>query len=345
MAQHLLFDAGENRSPDPGPRKWRSPGRFLTIGTICIVALTIYFFMSTVQAIQVMDSKSIEAERERAGIAVGLLQQSGAQLDSVTIGKLGRDYLLSGAHLVPPAKLAVTETSILLAGTELVLAWTPRRLGTEVAADVVTLRIIAGGLTISTLLFLLFRLSQLAVHLDDRGRAASALATRDPLTGLTNRRGLAEALEAAFATSKPLSLLYLDLDDFKQVNDRYGHATGDQLLICVAQRLKHAVHPDDLVARLGGDEFVVLRQGEASPNDLVDLASRLHARVTLPYGLGTVEAQVGLSIGIARRTKHMVANDLMERADAALYRAKDAPGHWILFADEPTAGPAVARVA
>lgn len=345
MTQHLLFDTDGNRDADPGRRKWRSPGRFLTIGTICIIALTIYFFMSTVQAIQLMDTKAIEAERERAGVAIGLLQQSGAQIDSVTIGKLGRDFLLNGAHLVPADKLAADETSILLAGTELVLAWTPRRLGTEVAADVATLRIITGGLTVSLLLFLLFRLSRLAVHLDDRGRAASALATRDPLTGLINRRGLAEALDSAFAGDQPLSLLYLDLDDFKQVNDRYGHATGDQLLICVAQRLKHAVHPDDVVARLGGDEFVVLRQGEASQSDLLDLARRLHARVTLPYGLGTVEAAVGLSVGIAQRTKHMLAKDLIERADAALYRAKDAPGHSILFADEHAIGSSPARAA
>ncbi|MFY8031752.1 MAG: hypothetical protein ACOVO5_07965, partial [Devosia sp.] len=210
MTQHLLFDTDGNRDADPGRRKWRSPGRFLTIGTICIIVLTIYFVLSTMQAIQVMDSKSVEAERERAGIAVGLLQQAGAQLDSVNIGKLGRDYLLSGAHLSPSGELEPTETSILLAGTDLVMAWTPRRLGTEVAADVFTMRIIAGGLTISTLLFLLFRLSRLAVHLDDRGRAASALATRDPLTGLINRRGLAEALDSAFARDQPLSLLYLD---------------------------------------------------------------------------------------------------------------------------------------
>ena len=207
------------------------------------------------------------------------------------------------------------------------------------------MRIITGGLTVSLLLFLLFRLSRLALHLDDRGRAASALATRDPLTGLINRRGLADALDEAFATPQQLSLLYLDLNDFKLVNDRYGHATGDELLICVAQRLKHAVNPNDLVARLGGDEFVVLRHGEASQSDLLDLARRLHARVTLPYGLGTVEAQVGLSIGIAKRTKHMMAKDLMERADAALYRAKDAPGHWILFADELAAGSSAARAA
>ena len=348
MAQHLLFDpasTGSRQDTDPSRRKWRSPGQFVTIGTIAIVALTIFFFFSTYQAIQVMDLKSAEAERDRAGVAVGLLQQSGTQLDSVTIGKLGRDYLLNGAHLVGPDKVGADETSILLAGTELVLAWTPRRLGAEVAADVATMRVIAGGLTISTLLFLLFRLSQLALHLDDRSRAASALATRDPLTGLTNRRGLADALDSAFATAEPVSLLYLDLDDFKQVNDRYGHAAGDQLLVCVAQRLKHAVAVDDVVARLGGDEFVVLRRGETGQDELMALARRLHARVTLPYGLGAIEAAVGLSIGIATRTKHMVVNDLMERADAALYRAKDAEELRIRFAEEGPAGQSLFRAA
>jgi len=111
------------------------------------------------------------------------------------------------------------------------------------------------------------------------------------------------------------------------------------LLNCVGQRLQHIAGPDDAVARLGGDEFVILRCSATSPRELEEFAALIHSRITLPYGLGDVEAQVGLSIGIATRTLHMFSpDDLVGSADAALYRAKDIEGMRYAFAEQLAEG-------
>ncbi|MCR6656507.1 MAG: GGDEF domain-containing protein [Opitutus sp.] len=301
--------------------------------------MAIIFFWGTMTSIQSIDSKAIDAERDRAVIAVGLLQQSGAAMDSVMARKIGRDYILGDAHLSRPADVTSNETFVPLANTSLVLAWTPRRFASETASSVAPIRIAAAGTALLTVIFIMLRLYRLARDLEARRRVARDLATRDALTGLANRRGFNEALDAGFASGAPMSLLYLDLDRFKQVNDRYGHAIGDELLNCVAQRLAHIAGPDDCVARLGGDEFVLLRRSAASRTELTELASRIHQRITFPYGLGDVEADVGLSIGVATRSEHMRdARDLVASADAALYRAKAIDGVPFAFAEELVRG-------
>jgi diguanylate cyclase (GGDEF)-like protein len=332
MAQHFLLTPAVTgtRRPRTGSSRRAgegilgTPSKLIVAGGIAVVLLAVLFFFATLQAVQVLDQKSVDAERQRASIAVGLLQQSGTPVDSVMAGKLGRDYVLADSHLARPTDLASHEVSVPVVGTALVFAWTPRRLGSETVATVAPFRIVAAVLCIAGLMFVLNRLFRLALDLEARRKAARELATRDALTGLLNRRGFAEALEKGFETESSLALLYLDLDDFKQVNDRFGHATGDQLLLCVAQRLGHIAGPSDAVARLGGDEFVIIRSGVTSAAELSEFASLIHSRITLPYGLGDVEARVGLSIGIATRTAHMHdAQDLLASADAALYRAKD----------------------
>jgi len=347
MAQHFLLSpaqAGSHSALDGASRRdnrrlFGTPSQLVVAGGIGIIILTIFFLMATFNAVRVMDDLAIQTERDRAAIAVGLAQQSGRAVDSVIAGKIGRDYLLNGVRLARPGQLAAEEISIPVAGSSLVLTWTPRRLGSETFVLVAPYRIVAGGLCSLGLLFILFRLYKLARDLEARRRAARELASRDPLTGLANRRGFMEALDAGFNAGKGLSLLYLDLDDFKQVNDRYGHATGDQLLLCVAQRLAHVLGGSDHLARLGGDEFVILRKGPTTHQDLVELAKRIHARVTLPYGLGDIEAAVGLSIGIATRTANMHhSSDLVAAADAALYRAKAIDGTPFAFAEELVEG-------
>jgi diguanylate cyclase (GGDEF)-like protein len=347
MAQHFLLTpamAG-TRQPRTGVTQkdngdfMGSPSKLVLAGVAGVIALAVLFLIGTYVAVQTVDGKAIDMERERATIAVGLLQQAGSSMDSVMAGKIGRDYVLRDAHLVSPDKLAGSEISVPLAGSSLVLAWTPRRIATETFALVAPFRIAMAALTLAGVMVILHRLFRLARDLEARRKAARDLATRDALTGLSNRRGFNEALDAAFASGSDLSLLYLDLDDFKQVNDRFGHATGDQLLLCVAQRLAHIVGPNDHVARLGGDEFVILRPGHTSRSELSDLATRIHQRVTLPYGLGDVEARVGLSIGIASRTGAMNGpSDLVGSADAALYRAKAIEATSFAFAEELVEG-------
>ncbi len=346
MAQHFLLE-----SVAAGARQFRvgqqsqelrhelRSSRLVLAGIAGVIAMAVIFLWGTFTAIQNIDNASIANERDRAMIAVGLAQQAGTSMDSVIAGKLARDYMLTGAHLAPPDAVAAHEAFVPLAGTALVLAWTPRRFATETAIGVAPIRIAAVTGVLMTVIFILLRLYRLARDLEARRRVARDLATRDALTGLANRRGFSEALDAGFASGAPMSLLYLDLDRFKQVNDRYGHAVGDELLNCAAQRLAHIAGPDDCVARLGGDEFVLLRRAAASRIELTELASRIHQRITFPYGLGDVEAEVGLSIGVASRSEHMRdAHDLVASADAALYRAKAIDGVRFAFAEELALG-------
>ncbi|HEY9012900.1 MAG TPA: GGDEF domain-containing protein [Devosia sp.] len=346
MAQHFLLTPAM-----AGSRQYRagtlSTDRKVTLqssrlvlgGVLGVVGLTAIFLWGTLTAIQLLDQKSVDAERERAMVAVGIAQQDGALIDGTTAVTVGQHYLLTGARLASPDSLGPQETSVPLAGTSDVFAWTPRKLGSETAGTLAPIRVTSALLVFGCVLFILNRLYRLARELDTRRRAARDLATRDALTGLANRRGFREALDAAFAGPDQLALFYLDLDGFKQVNDRYGHATGDHLLNCVAQRLAHLAGPDGHVARLGGDEFVVLRRGPASRAELTELATRMHQRVCLPYGLGEVEAEVGVSIGIAVRSGNMLeADDLVAGADAALYRAKSIDGTPFAFAEELVAG-------
>lgn len=152
------------------------------------------------------------------------------------------------------------------------------------------------------------------------------LASHDPLTGLANRTLLTHRLEEAL-TRRPaprIGLIFLDLDGFKQVNDRWGHSEGDGVLIRVAERLRAAVRPDDTVARIGGDEFAVLCLGVGSPSDLEALAERIRLEVRQPYPLESGEQFAGISgsIGVALARRGCTATTLLKHADHLMYRSK-----------------------
>ncbi|GGQ68306.1 GGDEF domain-containing protein [Couchioplanes azureus] len=161
-----------------------------------------------------------------------------------------------------------------------------------------------------------------AVREQERAQALLAQqARRDPLTGLANRSVLRDRLARAVpAPDDPVAVLYLDLDGFKDINDRYGHEAGDAVLLAIAERLSAAVREQDLVARLGGDEFVLLLPGVAA-DEAVRLAERLLTEIAWPVPYEGHQLVVGTSIGIAARD---VAGDeaLLRVADAAMYRAK-----------------------
>jgi len=147
-------------------------------------------------------------------------------------------------------------------------------------------------------------------------------ATHDPLTGLPNRVLLAPRLQDAL-TRGPVALLFFDLDDFKLVNDTFGHVAGDDLLITVAARLTEGVRPSDMVVRLGGDEFVVLSH-VAGPEDASRMAERLRAAVSRPAVLEGTEVTVTASVGIVVADGGNDAEGLLRDADVAMYQAKQA---------------------
>ena len=148
------------------------------------------------------------------------------------------------------------------------------------------------------------------------------VATHDALTGLPNRVLLARRLEEELAGDVPLAVAFLDLDGFKAVNDVHGHHVGDRLLQQVARRLQRTTRDGDLVARYGGDEFVIALEGPLEPPMLRALAARVETELGRPYRLGSVTAQIGVSVGVAESEPGTTAEALVRQADAAMYAAK-----------------------
>jgi diguanylate cyclase (GGDEF)-like protein/PAS domain S-box-containing protein len=151
-------------------------------------------------------------------------------------------------------------------------------------------------------------------------------AYHDPLTGLPNRALLAEQLERLLAqarwSGRGLAILFLDLDDFKGVNDRLGHPTGDRLLQEVAQRLRDCLREDDDVARVGGDEFILLLP-QVRPEGAARIAGKVLAEMQKPFQLDGEQLHVTTSVGIAHFPEDGDnAEALLRNADSAMYRAK-----------------------
>jgi diguanylate cyclase (GGDEF)-like protein len=150
-------------------------------------------------------------------------------------------------------------------------------------------------------------------------------ALHDPLTGAANRLLLADRAGQALArrdrTGEPVSVLFLDLDDFKSVNDRLGHAAGDSVLTAAAGRIHRCVRPADTVARIGGDEFAVLLEG-ADASEAAVVADRIIGELGSPLRVGDDFVVVRASIGIAESSDGADADALLRKADLAMYDAK-----------------------
>jgi diguanylate cyclase (GGDEF)-like protein len=146
----------------------------------------------------------------------------------------------------------------------------------------------------------------------------------DPLTGLPDRAAFLDALRRATARGGTLAVLFLDLDDFKVINDGFGHEAGDRLLIQVGQRLRRAVRDGDMVARLGGDEFTVLCLGIDSQADATMAAGRVRGALTEPFEIAGQRRHVRVSIGCRVAAFGEDPLDLVRDADTAMYHAKEA---------------------
>jgi diguanylate cyclase (GGDEF)-like protein len=167
----------------------------------------------------------------------------------------------------------------------------------------------------------------------------SHLARYDELTALPNRVNFRDEIERLLLVPHDLdqlsALLFIDLDQFKQVNDTLGHPCGDQLLCLVADRLREMLRPEDFVARFGGDEFVVFQQNIHSNEDAAVLARRIVDRLSERYKIDNHLVEIGASIGIATTSPGVSADTLLKNADMALYRAKaDGRGTFCFFRDE-----------
>jgi diguanylate cyclase (GGDEF)-like protein len=165
--------------------------------------------------------------------------------------------------------------------------------------------------------------------IEDALEEIKQLAFYDPLTGLPNRRKLLDRLQYAIALNQrnqsKFAVFMMDLDKFKAVNDKLGHAAGDELLKQVAARITHCLRDSDMVARLGGDEFVLVLENLKIPEASEIIALKVIADLTAPFQLSENNSvQIGASIGISIYPQHgNTPEKLMDHADSALYQAKE----------------------
>ena len=181
----------------------------------------------------------------------------------------------------------------------------------------------------------------LRLQVDERKKIEQKLyhqANHDALTSLPNRSCFLSKVEQTLARAKRhpehnFALLFIDLDNFKQINDNYGHQAGDDFLIEVSQRLKTSVRENDAVARLGGDEFVVLLDLLPDSELAEEIAARIIDKIALPYQLKGCEVMSGASIGIAMfKHDYQDVESIMQDADLAMYQAKSlGRGQFVLF--------------
>jgi diguanylate cyclase (GGDEF)-like protein len=162
-------------------------------------------------------------------------------------------------------------------------------------------------------------------------------ALHDPLTGLANRALFRDRLEHALARrerpNRTIAVLFLDLDDFKAVNDGHGHDIGEELLRAVARRLRGAVRAEDTVARMGGDEFAVLVELDGLGSSPMETAERVTDAFRLPFELSIGETFIHASVGVASTNEGpRDAGQLLRNADVAMYAAKDSgKDRWVAF--------------
>jgi diguanylate cyclase (GGDEF)-like protein len=219
-------------------------------------------------------------------------------------------------------RLVLLAAASLMAPAVLVIEW--------VAGNPIDVPVIAVG-CVTLFLLVIARLggvvADLRSTLHQRQRLEKELERRalhDPLTGLANRTLFADRAGRALAQrDERVAALFLDLDDFKTINDTHGHQAGDQLLVAVADALRRSVRPEDTVARLGGDEFAILIERGATEGGARTLADRLLAALRTPVRVAgrdrSISASIGISLGVSGTA---TAETLMREADIAMYVAK-----------------------
>ena len=210
-------------------------------------------------------------------------------------------------------------------------------LGLLVFGQAATLHPLAGVLAAACVLAALTRTVVTFHELTELAETRRQART-DDLTGLTNRRGFLERLAGALAGPRPVdpvSVLLLDLNRFKEINDALGHDAGDELLRQIAPRLTAGLRAQDEVARLGGDEFAVLLAAPSDRRKAEVVARGLHENLTAPFLLGDVWLHVEASIGISLAPEHgRTSSEVLRSADVAMYEAKGRGGGYVVYSPD-----------
>jgi len=249
-------------------------------------------------------------------------------LTPALLADLAREYAVDDLALLPATATSPADSLLHSALGEPVAmaAWTPRdpglaaRVARTRAASIIVFALIGLLVPVSLAYFRLVSLLQAGEH------EARMAARHDPLSGLPNRTLLLESLEihARTGSSEPLTLLFIDLDGFKAVNDAYDHSIGDMLIRHFGQGLLALTTPRDLVARLGGDEFAIVLRGEEGRARTEALARHIITFAQQPFNIEGKVLSIGASIGIAGWTPELSdPAEFMRRADLAMYSAKE----------------------
>ncbi len=219
------------------------------------------------------------------------------------------------------------------------LASVAHNFGAELVAkdqqELIRLHWIFSSIAIGLILLGVLLILLLSRHIRLLGRAhqeLNNLAHRDALTGLPNRAVLREELEVALSSGigkdHTVSVSYLDLDRFKDINDSFGHEMGDRLLVAVAERLQNCVEFNQeersrvVITRLGGDEFAILQMDVRNPDERAELAANIVEALRKPFSIEGQEIYIGTSIGIALAQNGVTSSQILKHADMALYQAK-----------------------
>ena len=285
--------------------------------------------VATRNAAGLLVARPFEEKTEDLSVAQPLVAVTVDVIDPEFLRTLGRPAsvedveLIQQPHAGPPLKGVFVPN--LYDGSEAELVWRGAEPGRNLLKGLMPAAAVLATLLAAVLLILLVRTSRIAAALADSEARTREAASRDYLTSLLNRGAFIEALDAAVARpgSGNVALLFVDLDDFKQINDASGHAAGDDLLRAVARRLEAAMGSEGVAARFGGDEFVAFFRF-TDADDLESALARLREQLAPPVLLEQGGEVVGtVSIGVARLPQDATTpSELMRLADVALYRAK-----------------------
>jgi diguanylate cyclase (GGDEF)-like protein len=302
-----------------------SARRLLAISGLAIAMLAATVLVVVIYAIWHIDGTAVDAETARARVALAVTARDMPGSEARIASTLANTLALEGAHFGAAADVADGEISIAVPDEPgRLLIWTPRRFGTELFLQLAPMRIATSLVFMAGIALLMRRLYLLARELEERRREAQALASRDVLTGLGNRRAFEQDIGRMLAQGRgEVALFYLDLDGFKQINDTLGHGAGDDVLRAVGTRLKRVTRAGDTLVRIGGDEFALVRGAPGNQELLQEAARDIELALSEPVMVGTQAIEVRASIGIAvAPADGSSGKALLEAADVALYRAK-----------------------
>ena len=278
-----------------------------------------------------------------AGAAMTGIAGSSEVLARPPASLLDMTAMLVGAALLFGSDISLTATATALKQRIAVTPFLRRKCLSHLMAGAVLLSIAPIVIVVATssaMLVPLVALPVVAVYRSSRAvQAKEHLALHDVLTGLPNRRLFLErlvlAVHEAVDTAGQVAVLLIDLDRFKEVNDRLGHHIGDLLLQALAPALTEQLEPEVTVARMGGDEFALCLPDVDGADEAVRVAKRIIARLTLPFVIDGYTVDIGASIGIALYPAHASdVSTVMQRADIAMYVAKEMRGGYEVYSAE-----------